>query len=79
MRTIFLLSLAASLVSAAAPLHAQRAGDVPRRPRLAAAADTNDAGAYYRLGRERLERSPEEAAAAFYWASQIDPGWADPQ
>ncbi|HEU4884271.1 MAG TPA: hypothetical protein VFT45_18595 [Longimicrobium sp.] len=76
MRTLFILSLTG--LAAAAPLQAQRVGDVPRRPRLAAAADTNDAGAYYRLGRERLERSPEEAAAAFYWASQIDPTWADP-
>lgn len=76
MRTLFMLSLAAAAL--AAPLHAQRAGEVPRRPRLDAAADTNDAGAYYRLGRDRLERHPHEAAAAFYWASQIDPGWADP-
>jgi hypothetical protein len=76
MRTLFILSLAAAAV--AAPLQAQRVGDVPRRPRLDAAADTNDARAYYRLGQERLERRPEEAAAAFYWASQIDPAWADP-
>jgi tetratricopeptide (TPR) repeat protein len=75
MRRIILLSLA---LAAAAPLHAQRVGDVPRRPRLPAQADTNDARAYYRLGQERLERSPEDAAAAFYWAAQIDPGWADP-
>ncbi|HEX6371968.1 MAG TPA: hypothetical protein VF006_23795 [Longimicrobium sp.] len=76
MRVLFVLSLAAAAM--AAPLHAQRPGEVPRRPRLAAQADTNDAAAYYRLGRERLERRPDEAAAAFYWASQIDPGWADP-
>ena len=75
MRRIILLTL---VLAAAAPLHAQRVGDVPRRPRLAAQADTNDARAYYRLGQERLERSPEDAAAAFYWAAQIDPGWADP-
>lgn len=75
MRPIFIVSF---VVLAAAPLHGQRAGEVPRRPRLDAAADTNDARAYYRLGRERLERRPDEAAAAFYWASQIDPGWADP-
>ena len=76
MRILVLLSLTAAPM--AAPLHAQRVGDVPRRPRLPAAADTNDARAYYRLGQERLERRPDEAAAAFYWASQIDPGWADP-
>lgn len=76
MRALFILCLA--LASAAAPLKAQRVGDVPRRPRLPAAADTNDARAYYRFGQERLERQPGDAAAAFYWASQIDPGWADP-
>jgi tetratricopeptide (TPR) repeat protein len=70
--------IAALVLAAAAPLHAQRAGDVPRRPRLPAAADTNDAGAYYRLGREQLDRRPQDAAAAFFWAAQIDPGWADP-
>ncbi len=76
MRSLTLiLALAATL---AAPLHAQRAGDVPRRPRLTAAADTNDARAYYRFGQDNLERRPDDAAAAFYWASQIDPGWADP-
>lgn len=69
-----ILALALAL---AAPLDAQRT-DAPRRPRLPAAADTNDARAYYRFGQENLERRPEEAAAAFYWASQIDPGWADP-
>lgn len=76
MRRLVLLSLIAC--AAAAPLSAQRVHDVPRRPRLPQAADTNDARAYYRLGRERLERRPDEAAAAFYWAAQIDPGWADP-
>lgn len=74
-RSLFILAFAAL---AAVPLDAQRAGEVPRRPRLDAAADTNDARAYYRLGQQRLERRPDEAAAAFYWASQIDPGWADP-
>jgi tetratricopeptide (TPR) repeat protein len=76
MRALLIFSLAAA--SVAAPLHAQRAGEVPRRPRLDAAADTNDARAYYQLGRNRLERHPHEAAAAFYWAAQLDPGWADP-
>ena len=74
-RSFFILVVA---LLAAVPLDAQRAGDVPRRPRLDAAADTNDARAYYRLGQQRLDRRPDEAAAAFYWASQIDPGWADP-
>ncbi len=76
MRAFLLLPFIAA--AADTPLAAQRVHDVPRRPRLPEAADTNDARAYYRLGRERLERRPDEAAAAFYWAAQIDPGWADP-
>ena len=76
MRIILLLLTAAAL---AAPLHAQRAGEAPRRPALAAEADTNDARAYYRLGRELLLAGRDaDAARAFYWAAQIEPGWADP-
>jgi tetratricopeptide (TPR) repeat protein len=66
------------LLLAAAPADAQRRDGVPRRPRLAAAADTNDARAYFRQGQDLLQRHPGEAADAFYWASQIDPAWADP-
>ncbi len=62
-----ILLLAATL---AAPLEAQRA---PRRPRLAAEADTNDANAYFQLGLTRLERDPGTAEAAFYWAARLDP------
>ena len=76
MRPLLLLLCAAAAF--AAPLHAQRGNDAPRRPRLAVDADTNDARAYYRLGQERLQRRPDEAADAFYWAAQLDPGWADP-
>lgn len=45
----------------------------PRRPRLAAEADTNDARAYFQLGIERVERNPSQGADAFYWASRLDP------
>jgi hypothetical protein len=75
MRTTFVM-LATLL--AAAPVHAQRGADAPRRPRLPVEADTNDARAYFQLGQEMLERRPAQAAEAFYWASQIDPAWADP-
>jgi hypothetical protein len=58
---------------------AQRAGDVPARPDLSAAADTNDARAYYELGVQNINaRNPREAADAFYWAMQIDPAWSAP-
>jgi hypothetical protein len=75
MRAILIL-LAALL--AAAPAGAQRRTEAPRRPRLPAEADSNDAAAYFRLGQELLERRPQQAADAFYWASQINPGWAEP-
>ena len=51
---------------------------IPRRPRLAAAADTNSAVEYFYYGLGQLSKEPERAAAAFYWASRIDPYWADP-
>jgi tetratricopeptide (TPR) repeat protein len=63
--------MAAVLVPAlAAPIRGQQA---PRRPRLASDADTNDAVSYYQLGVDRLERNPDAAAAAFYWATRLDP------
>jgi hypothetical protein len=68
------LVLAAFGLLAAAPANAQR--EAPRRPRLAADADTNDARAYYRRGEELLAR-PRQAAEAFYWAGQLDPGWPE--
>ncbi len=46
------------------------------RPRLQSGADTNDATAYYDLGVAQLERAPETAAAAFYWATRLEPSWA---
>ena len=59
--------MAASLATTA---EAQRG---PRRPRLAADADTNDAVAYFQLGLAGVERNPDDAAAAFYWAARLDP------
>jgi tetratricopeptide (TPR) repeat protein len=70
------LLLLALLGLAAAPAHAQRAGDVPRRPRLAAEADSNDARAYMQLAEERLADHPRDAADAFYWAYQLEPSSA---
>lgn len=48
-----------------------------KRPKLAAGADTNDAHAYYDFGVASLRRDPWKAAAAFYWASRLEPGWPD--
>jgi tetratricopeptide (TPR) repeat protein len=74
-RTLFAVALACCVASLPGALHAQ--GKVPKRPRLGNAADTNDARAYYNRGVELLERDPREAADAFYWASRIDPGFAE--
>jgi len=52
-------------------LDAQQA---PRRPRLGSDADTNDPVAYFNWGRERLERFPDQAYAAFYWTHRLEPG-----
>ena len=75
MRSIIVIALAA--LAAAAPLDAQRRGEPPRRPALDAAADTNDARAYMRLGAQTLTQRPRDAADAFYWAYQLDPSSAD--
>jgi tetratricopeptide (TPR) repeat protein len=40
--------------------------------------DTNDANTYYRAGLASLWKNPSSASASFYWASQLNPGWADP-
>lgn len=69
--------LAAAAASFAAPLCAQRAPSVPRRPALAAAADTNSAQAYLEFAQANVAIRPQIARDAFYWASQIEPGSAD--
>jgi tetratricopeptide (TPR) repeat protein len=65
---------AAGLASLAVSLAAQ---NVPRRPPLNGA-DTNQAAAYYSYGLSMLQQDPQKAADAFYWASRIDPSWAQP-
>lgn len=71
------LALAAFVVLAL-PLAAQKRERVPKRPRLDAAADTNDWRSYYFAGMSRLDRAPNEAADAFYWASRLNPDVAEP-
>lgn len=62
---------------AAWPTSAAQSRNPPKRPRLDAGADTNDARAYYDYGLALLKREPWKAAAAFYWASRIEPGWSE--
>jgi len=50
----------------------------PRRPRLPPSADTNAASAYENWGIGKIGRYPDSAAAAFYWASRLDPWRASP-
>ena len=50
----------------------------PERPALDAAADTNSALDYYAYGVRAMAENPVTAAAAFYWASRLDPTWGDP-
>jgi tetratricopeptide (TPR) repeat protein len=78
-RKLPLIAALAGLAAAAPAAHAQRlrVHDVPARPALWAQADTNSANVYYLWGLQNVERDPERAAAAFYWAERLNPGWAD--
>jgi tetratricopeptide (TPR) repeat protein len=53
---------------------------VPPRPPLAALAtlDSNDAHEYYDVGMASIDTNQSLAAAAFFWASRLDPSWAEP-
>src|SRR5688572_925142 len=70
------LVVAALLIATAAD--AQKKTKDPKRPKMQAGRDTNSAGAYYYWGLGQLETNPRSAEDAFYWASRIDPAWADP-
>jgi tetratricopeptide (TPR) repeat protein len=50
--------------------------EVPR-PRLPAGADTNSASAYYDWG-TRWTAPIDSAEMALFWASRLDPSWAEP-
>lgn len=49
----------------------------PARPTLPPEADTNDATAYYIFGTSTIFAKPDTAAAAFYWATRLDPWHAE--
>ena len=73
---------AASLVVAALLLatvaDAQKKPKEPKRPKMEASRDTNAAAAYYYWGLGQMRSNPRGAQDAFYWASRLDPAWADP-
>ena len=75
MRALF--AVCAVLLCFAEPLLAQREARLPRRPRLAAGADTNDAMAYLQHGQRTIESDAGVSADAYYWASRLDPASAD--
>lgn len=74
--TRLLLPLLALAMPAAAQI--DPAKFEPKRPKLPPAADTNSPAAYYQYGLMTLSRSPDQAAAAFHWASRLNPGWGEP-
>ncbi|HEX6533694.1 MAG TPA: tetratricopeptide repeat protein [Gemmatimonadaceae bacterium] len=73
MRRVSLASICFAAALVAAPLSAQDVHKVVKRPELPAGADTNDAVTYMRYGIDQLDHDPNKAAAAFYWATRIDP------
>jgi tetratricopeptide (TPR) repeat protein len=70
------LSTAAAVVVSVAAFPALSAQNPPKRPPIST--DTNSAYAYYQYGMSIVQKQPQTAADAFYWASQIDPTWAQP-
>jgi tetratricopeptide (TPR) repeat protein len=71
--TLALIALLAALTASALP-----AQPMPDRPRLPAAADTNDWEAYYDYGASLLRQDPRRAEAAMRWAARLDPTRAEP-
>jgi tetratricopeptide (TPR) repeat protein len=65
------------LFAVAGSASAQKDKGEPRRPRLPEGADTNNAQVYYDYGFAKLDREPDRAADAFYWAARLNPVWAD--
>jgi tetratricopeptide (TPR) repeat protein len=59
------------------PVSAQ-SDKAPKRPVLSAQSDSNAADAYYQFGLTKLVDDPHKAADAFYWATRLDPIWAEP-
>src|SRR5687767_1997850 len=78
MRPLRAASLVAAALLIASVSEAQKKSKEPKRPKMEAGRDTNSAGAYYYWGLGQLERNPRGAQDAFYWASRLEPSWADP-
>lgn len=77
MRLDRLCMVAVVTAAVSLPALAQRGENRIPRPRLDDVADTNDYQSYYNAGLELIQRDPGKAAAAFYWASLLNPGSGD--
>jgi tetratricopeptide (TPR) repeat protein len=75
--SVVVLSSCGSRGSLGEPFPAESPWSSPARPTLPPEADTNDATAYYSFGASRIYAKPDTAAAAFYWATRLDPWRAD--
>jgi tetratricopeptide (TPR) repeat protein len=72
-----LVTALALMLALADPLTAQQSQEkLPKRPALPADRDSNSAAAYYFYGISVLKNDPDKAAAAFYWATRVDPTYA---
>ena len=76
-RTLLRSLLVCVLLAASQLAYAQKPKNEPRRPKFPVGVDTNNAQVYYDLGLEKLDRDPDLAADAFYWAARINPTMAD--
>ena len=72
-RSALLAAVLAVLAAGALP-----GQQMPERPRLPAAADTNDWEAYYDYATTLLRQDPGRADAAMRWAARLDPTRAEP-
>jgi tetratricopeptide (TPR) repeat protein len=77
MRRLLVACLAGTFLTLSLPLGAQQ--KAPRRPKLEQGADTNSWHAYYQLGLTSLQKRPQLAGDAFYWAARINPIAPEPQ
>ncbi len=73
---MLLLAVSTSVVVADANAQRPRSTDRPR-PALSAAADTNDAEAYYTFGLLNFSTRSRDAGDAFYWATRLNPHHAE--
>jgi Tfp pilus assembly protein PilF len=71
-RLVFASLLALALTPAIA-YGQDRQQPEPKRPLLPAHSDTNDASTYYNLGLDKIQKEPQVAADAFYWATRLNP------